>query len=74
MSFFKLVMIVLLKKYATDKIFGKICLKTIRDTFFSNMRSVIMGGKGNWGDIQQKGKVQTFSPVGGPLPQSLPLV
>ena len=39
MRFFKLVMTGLLKIYATDKIFGKTCLKTIRDTFFSNMWS-----------------------------------
>ena len=31
---FKVVMIVLLKIYATDKIFGKSCLKTFRDTVF----------------------------------------
>ena len=34
MRFFKLVMIVLLKIWATDKIFGKTCLKIIRDAFF----------------------------------------
>ena len=41
MSFFKLVMIVLLKIYVAVKIFVKISLKAIRDTFFSNMLSVI---------------------------------
>ena len=34
MSFFKLVMIVLLKIYAAGKIIGKISLKAIRNTFF----------------------------------------
>ena len=68
MSFFKLVMIVLLKIYAAVKIFGKICLKVIRDTFFFNMLSVIRRGKEDWGDIQQMGKVQTFSLAGGPPP------
>ena len=45
MSFFKLVIIALLKIYNASKIFGKICPKAIRDTFFSDMRSVIIGGK-----------------------------
>ena len=49
MSFFKLVMTVLLKIYAEGKIFGKICLKAIRATFFSNIWSVIRGEKGDWG-------------------------
>ena len=48
MSFFKLVKIVLLKIEAAGKIFGKICLKAIRNTFFSNMWSVISRGKGGW--------------------------
>ena len=39
-----IVMIVLLKIYATSKTFGKICLNVITDTFLSNMWSVIMGG------------------------------
>ena len=39
MSFFKLVMIVLLKIDTT-----KICLKAIRDTSFSNMQSLIREG------------------------------
>ena len=70
MRFFKLVMIVLLKICATDKIIGKICLKIIRDTFFSSMWSAIsedggegwevVGGWGGWSDIQQKGKLQTY--------------
>ena len=46
-SFFKLVMIMSLKIYAADKVFGKICLKAIRATLFSNIWSVIMGGKGD---------------------------
>ena len=48
-SFFKLVMMVLLKIYVAVKIFSKICLKAIRDIFFSNMLSVIRGGKEDWG-------------------------
>ena len=41
MRFFKLLTIVLLKICATDKFFSKICLKIIRDIFFSsNMWSV----------------------------------
>ena len=49
MSFFKLVMIVLLKIYAAGKIFRKICLNAIRDIFLSDMWCVIRGGKGDWG-------------------------
>ena len=37
------------KLYVAGKIFGKIYLKAIRDTFFTNMWSVIRGGKGDWG-------------------------
>ena len=37
-------MIELLKIYHAGKIFGKICLKAIRDTFLSNMWSKIKGG------------------------------
>ena len=48
MSIFKLAMVVLLKIYVAGKIFGKISLKAIRDTFFSNMWSVIGGGKADW--------------------------
>ena len=40
-------MIVLLKICATEKVFGKICLKVIRDTFFSNMWSAISGATGD---------------------------
>ena len=63
MSFFKLVMIVQLKIYATGKVFGKMCLKAIRDTFFPICGSVIRRETGPnfwWGYIQQKGKVKTF--------------
>ena len=49
MSFFKLVMIVLLKIYAAGKTFGKICLNAITDTFLSDMWCVIRGAKGDWG-------------------------
>ena len=66
----------LLKIYTADKIFGKICLKAIRATFFFNiyMWSVIRERKGNWGHIQQKGKVQTFSISGAPPLQYPPSV
>ena len=67
-------MIALLKIYATGKTFGKIGLKAIRDTFFSNMwykgkdrETQLFGGD----DIQQKGKVQTFSLPGRPSPPIL---
>ena len=56
MSFFKLVMIVSLKIYATNKIFGKIYLKAIRDTFFFFQYVVCNQGRegilGGGGDIQ----------------------
>ena len=48
MSFFKLVMIVLLKIYVAGKVFGKIYLKAIRNTFSSSMWSVISGEKEDW--------------------------
>ena len=67
-SFFKLVFIMLLKVFAADKIFSKICLKAIRATFFSNMWSVIGAGKGVWGWFPTEGKVQTFSLSGEPPP------
>ena len=72
MNFLELAMILLLKIYAAAKIFGKICLKGIRSTFFSNMWSVIKGGtRGNLlfsgGDIQQKRKVHTFGLQGDPF-------
>ena len=74
----KVVMIVLLKIYATDKIFGKSCLKTFRDTVFfqfvvynprRDRGTQSFGG----GDIQQKGKVQThgFSGISSTLILSL---
>ena len=64
-------MIVLLKICATEKVFGKICLKIIKDTFFPNMCSVISRGTGGpkvlvGGDIQQKGKLQTYELAGRP--------
>ena len=37
-------MMVLLKMGAIGKVFGKICPKAIRDTFFSNILSLIIGG------------------------------
>ena len=48
-SFFKLVMIVLLKIYAAVKIFGKICLKVIRDTFFFQYVVCDQGREGGLG-------------------------
>ena len=60
MSFFKLVMIMLQKLYATDKTFGKICLKAIRETFSSNMWSVIRGGKGDWAWYPTEGESLNF--------------
>ena len=69
-------MTVLLKIHASDKIFDKICLKAIRDTFFSNM-SLWSGDRGNQffsaGDIRQKEKVQAFWHAGRP-PKFPPLV
>ena len=41
--------------HATDKIFGKICLKAIRDTFFPNMWPEITGGTGV--DMKQRGSL-----------------
>ena len=78
MKFFKLVMTVLQKIYATGKVFGKICLKTIRDTFFFSicgLQSVERHGDSKfWSgdDIQQKGKVQTYGFAG--IPPSPPPV
>ena len=63
----------LLKIYAADEIFGKICLRAIRATFFSNMRSLIRGGKGDWGWYPTEGKVQTFSLSGG-FPPTVPFL
>ena len=75
MSFFKLVMIVLLKIYTAGKMFGKICLKAIGDTFFSNICSVIRGGKADWGwHATQGGKFKLFVLQGGTLCQFSPLV
>ena len=79
MRFFKLAVIVLLKICATEKIFGKICLKVIRDTFFSNMWSAISGVTGRLkvlveGDIQQKGKLQTYGLAGRPPHTQFPPV
>ena len=69
-SFFKLVLVMLLKTYHAHKMFGKICLKVIRTTFFSNMWSVIWGRKWDWGWYPAVGKVQTFSLSwgGSPIP------
>ena len=68
--------------HATDKMFDKICLKAIKDTFVSNMWSVTRGwGRGGGvlsfllrGNIQQKRKFQTFGLAERPSPQFVPLV
>ena len=73
MNFFKLVMIVLLKIYATSKVFDKICLNAIRDTFFSICGPWSGEGKGTGGDIQQKGESSNFWSLDS-LPQFPPLV
>ena len=77
-----------MKMHSAGKMFDKISLKAIRDTFFSNMWSVIRGGTGvtvfffflegggrrvGGGDIQKSGKVQTFE-LAVRRPQSPPLV
>ena len=58
-----------MKICSTDKIFGKTCLKIFRNTFFSNMWFGISRGTGGLkvlvgGDIQQKGKLQTYGLAG----------
>ena len=60
MTFLKLVMIVLLKKYVAVKIFVKICLKAIRDTFSSNMFVCDQGGKEDWGWYLTDGESSNF--------------
>ena len=56
--------------HASGKIFNKICLKAIRNTFFQ-LCSLWSGDRGtkffSGGDIQQKRKVQTFWLAGRPL-------
>ena len=70
--------------HATGKIFGKICLETLSDTFQyvvcdQGMEGGIQffgmeGGGGRGGDIQQKWEIRTFwSAVGwSPHPKSFP--
>ena len=56
-----------------QKYFDKICLKAAR----ANMWSVIKGQRDSvfwWGDIQQRGKVQTFRLAGRPTPKYPSLV
>ena len=56
-------MIVLLKMYVSGRIFDKICLKIIKDAF-SPIYGLWSGRKETQcfggGDIQQKGRFQTF--------------
>ena len=55
--------------HASGKTFDKICLKAVRDTFFSNIWSVIRGQSHSifgGSDIQQLEKVQTFWLAEGP--------
>ena len=69
MTFLKLVMIVLLKKYVAVKIFVKICLKAIRDTFSSNMFVCDQGREGGLGVISNRwGKFKLLVLQGDPLP------
>ena len=74
MRFLKLVMIVLPEIYVAGKIFGKICLKAIRDTFFPICGLQSGKARGTGGDIQQTEKVQTLVLQGDPLPQVSPFV
>ena len=73
MSFFKLVMIVLLKIYAAGKMFGKMYLKAIRNTIFSNMwrDQQREGGLGVIFNRQVEFKLLVF--LGDPLPLFLSL-
>ena len=64
--------------HVAGKILGNICLKAIIDTFFSQY--VVCDqrrDRGNqffgWGDIWQKGKVQTFG-IAGRLHPQFPLL
>ena len=70
-------MIVLLKMHVPGKMFDRICLKAVRDTFFFPIYGVWSGDRGTQffggGDIQHKGKTQTFWLVGEP-PKFPPLV
>ena len=54
MNLFKEVMIMKLKMCTTRKTFGKICLKTIRDTFFQymvcNQQRDAVKHEGKWED------------------------
>ena len=75
MSFFKLVMIVLLKIYTTSKIFGKIFLKAIRDTFFPICGLWSGEREGGLGvTLNRKGKFKLLFFQVDPVPQVPPLV
>ena len=63
--------------HASGKMFDRICLKDVGDTFFFQYMECDQGTGGliffGWGDIQQKGKVQNFWLAGRP-PKFPPLV
>ena len=75
MSFFKSVMIVLLKIYAAGKTYGKICLKAITDKLFFQNVVCDQGRERKLGVISnRKGKFKPLILQGDPRPQFPPLV
>ena len=70
MSFFKLVVTVLLKIYPTGNIFGKISVKAIRDTAFFQYIVCDQGTEGEPGVIfNRREKFKLFILLGDPLRQ-----
>ena len=60
--------------HAASKVFAKVCLQVIRDTFFANMWSVTRGGVSGLSFlVQQNGKVPSFGPEWRP-PKCTPLM
>ena len=60
--------------HAARKVFDKVCLQVIRDTFFANRWSVIAGGVSGLSFlVQQNGKVPSFGLEWRP-PKCTPLV
>ena len=60
--------------HAASKVFAKVCLQVMRDTFFANMWSVIRRGvSGISFLVQQNGKVPSFGLEWRP-PKCTPLV